>query len=146
MVMELTHYYATPTIYAFHESCCWKLVTASYFASLPTPNPFMLLMSSLSGIWRTQKWTDWNPASSKQSFISGKDHLPILSNQPLFSTFNTFFNEFIKWCFLLNSSFHRQCYFLITMIQILVKRLTVSSCMKMHAEVSSADFGECNEG
>lgn len=79
IVMELTHFYDTPTIYAFHESCCWKLVTSSYFASLPMPNPSMLLMSSLSGICRTQKWTAWNPASSKQSFISGKDHLGRLS-------------------------------------------------------------------
>lgn len=71
----MIHYYATPTTYAFQESCCSKFETSSYFTSRPEPNPFMLLISPASGICRIQKWTERNPASSKQSLISGNDHL-----------------------------------------------------------------------
>lgn len=39
------------------------------------PNPSILLIFSESGICLIQKWTDWKPASSKQSLISGNVHL-----------------------------------------------------------------------
>lgn len=69
------HYLATATIYAFQASCCWKHLISSYFASRETPNPSVFLISLASGISRSQKCTDRNPASSKQSLISGNDHL-----------------------------------------------------------------------
>lgn len=67
--------YATPTMYAFQASCCSKCFISSYFMSLLAPKPTVLLFSPVSGICRSQKWTDWNPASPKQSLISGNDHL-----------------------------------------------------------------------
>ncbi|POO01034.1 hypothetical protein TorRG33x02_032170 [Trema orientale] len=67
--------YATPIMYAFQASCCSKCFISSYFMSRPAPNPTVLLVSPVSGICRSQKWTDRNPASSKQSLISGNDHL-----------------------------------------------------------------------